>query len=91
METIERQFWLWVARPEYYLDEYGNDREDLDPDSGVDSDGWWTCHKNTRKGDLVFLWRTRPKSDIGYLIQAESDAYSIADDNEQGWEYACDY
>jgi tetratricopeptide (TPR) repeat protein len=25
------------------------------------------------------------------LIQAESDAYSIADDNDQGWDYGCDY
>jgi tetratricopeptide (TPR) repeat protein len=90
-EPNERQYWLWVARPDVYLDEDGNDREDLDPDSGVDSDGWWTCHKDTTKGDLVFLWRTSPKKDIGYLIQAESDAYSIADDNDRGWEYGCDH
>jgi hypothetical protein len=25
------------------------------------------------------------------LIQAESDAYSIADDNDHGWDYGCDY
>ena len=31
------------------------------------------------------------KKDIGYLIQAESDAYSIVDDNDQGWDYGCDY
>jgi len=91
MIEVERQYWLWVTRPDYYLDEDGNDSEDLDPDSGVDSDGWWTCHKDTKKGDLVLLWRTSPKKDIGYLIQAESDAYSIADDNEHGWEYGCDY
>ena len=87
----DRQYWLWVARPDVYLDEDGNDREDLDPNSGVDSDGWWTCHKDTKKGDLVLLWRTSPKKDIGYLIQAESDAYSIVDDNEHGWEYGCDH
>jgi hypothetical protein len=90
-EPAERRYWLWVTRPNFYLDEDGNDREDLDPDSGVDSDGWWTCHKDTKKGDLVLLWRTSPKKDIGYLIQAESDAYSIADDNEHGWEYGCDH
>ncbi len=31
---------------------------------------------------------------VGYLIQAESDAYSIADDRhvyERGWDYGCDY
>jgi len=90
-EPEARRYWLWVTRPDVYLDEDGNDREDLDPDSGVDSDGWWTCHKDTKKGDLVFLWRTSPKKDIGYLIQAESDAYSIADDNEHGWDYGCDH
>lgn len=90
-EPNERQYWLWVTRPDIYLDEDGNDREDLDPNSGVDSDGWWTCHKDTKKGDLVLLWRTSPKKDIGYLIQAESDAYSIADDNDRGWEYGCDH
>ncbi|MEJ7813441.1 MAG: PDDEXK nuclease domain-containing protein [Gemmatimonadaceae bacterium] len=59
-----------------------------------DSDGWWTCHKNTRQGDLVLLYRTSPKMDFGYLIQAESDAYSLADteyEREQGWDYVCDY
>jgi hypothetical protein len=91
MTEDERQYWLWVTRPNVYLDEDGNDRESLDPNSGVDSDGWWTCHKDTKKGDLVLLWRTSPKKDIGYLIQAESDAYSIADDNDRGWEYGCDH
>lgn len=90
----ERRYWLWVTRPEYYLEEDGTDRKDLDPESGVASDGWWTCHKDTQKGDLIFLWRTDPKQDIGYLIQAKSDAYSIVDDDyasEMGWDYGCDY
>jgi hypothetical protein len=93
-EANERRYWVWVTRPEYYLDEQGNDREDLDPESGVDSDGWWTCHGDTQKGDLVLLYRSRLKRDIGYLIQTESDAYSIADDeyaSEQDWDYGCDY
>ncbi|MGA9099784.1 MAG: tetratricopeptide repeat protein [Methanotrichaceae archaeon] len=90
-EPIERQYWLWVARPDVYLDEDGSDREDLDPESGIESDGWWTCNKNTKEGDLVLLWRTSPKKDIGYLIQAKSDAYSIADDNDRGWDYGCDH
>jgi hypothetical protein len=90
----ERQYWLWVTRPEYYLDDDGNDREDLDPTNGNDTDGWWTCHENTQRGDLVFLWRTAPRKDIGYLIQAASDAYSIADDRyavQHRWDYGCDY
>ena len=81
---------MWITRPEYYLDEYGNDSEYLDPDS----EGWWTCHKDTQKGDLVLLYRSRIKRDIGCLMQAESGAYSIAEDDyasKQGWDYACDY
>ncbi|OPY50739.1 MAG: lipoprotein NlpI [Methanosaeta sp. PtaU1.Bin112] len=91
MTDVERQYWLWVTRPDYYLDEDGCDREDLDPTLGADSDGWWTCNKATKQGDLVLLWRTSPKKDIRYLIQAESDAYSIADNNDHGWDYGCDY
>lgn len=91
LEPNERQYWLWVTRPEYYLDDDGSDRESLDPENNVDSDGWWTCNKETKEGDFVFLWRTTPKKDIGYLIQAESDAYSIVDENDKGWDYACDY
>ena len=91
MNEIERQYWLWVTRPDYYLEDDGSDREILDPTYSADAGGWWTCHKDTKRGDLIFLWRTSPKKDIGYLIQAESDAYSIVDDNDQGWDYGCDY
>jgi hypothetical protein len=38
--------------------------------------------------------RTTPMMVVGYLIQVESDAYSIADDRhayERGWDYGCDY
>lgn len=89
-----RKYWVWVTRPEYYLDDWGNDREDLDPTTNIDSDGWWTCHKNTKKGDFILLYRSAIKRDIGYLMQAESDAYFIGDDDyavEQGWDYGCDY
>ncbi len=89
-----RQHWLWVTRPKYYLDDEGNERADLDPGVADDAGGWWTCHRDTRMGDLVFLWRTRPKSDIGYLIEAKSNAYSLEDDPDavaEGWDFACEY
>ena len=76
-----RQWWLWVTKPEFFLDENLLERADLDPSQCEDSDGWWTCHRDTKAGDMAFLWRTRPKSDIGYLIRARSDAYSIVDDD----------
>ncbi len=90
----ERRYWLWVTRPEHYLDQDGAEYPGLDPSSGIAAADWWTCHKDTQRGDLVLLWRTAPRCDIGYLMQAESDAYSIADDNyaiKQGWDYACEY
>jgi hypothetical protein len=91
----DRNFWLWVTKPYDYNDEDGNEREDLDPSNDTDNEGWWwTCHKDTKKGDLVFLWRTSPRCDIGYLIQAASDAYTIGHDDyasEHGWDYRCDY
>ncbi len=96
----ERQYWVWVTDPRHYLDEFGNEREDLDPASGLypessaDSTGWWTCNKDTKKGDLILLYRSRIKRDLGYLMQAESDAYSIVDENyasEHNWDYGCDY
>jgi hypothetical protein len=49
MMESERQYWLWVTRPDVYLDEDGSDREDLDPDSGVDSDGCGPVTKIPRK------------------------------------------
>jgi len=88
------QLWVWVTTPEHYAEDDGSDREDLDPSAQSDPDGWWSCHKNTLRGDLVLLYRTKPKMDFGYLIQAESDAYSIANDrkaSKRGWNYGCDY
>lgn len=93
-EQMSRQYWLWVTKPQYYLDDDGSERADLDPTYCGDTSGWWTCHTKTQRGDLIFLYRTRPRCDIAYLIQAESDAYPISDDEyaaEQGWSYGCDY
>ncbi|MGH9893040.1 MAG: hypothetical protein ACREA0_13820, partial [bacterium] len=84
-----RQYWVWVTTAEHYAEEDGSDREDLDPAAQSDPGAWWTCHRDTRRGDLALLYRTKPKMDLGYLIQAESDAYSIGDDrhaSERGWD-----
>jgi len=86
-----RGYWLWVIGPKYYLEEDGTDRESLDPEDNYDPGGWWTCNKATKEGDLILLYRAKIKKDIKYLILAESDAYSIVDDNDEGWDYGCDY
>lgn len=90
----ERQYWLWVTTPDYYLDKNGNDREDLQPRKQSDVGGWWTCSRYTKKGDLILLWRAHLARDIKYLIQAESDAYPLGDDEyaaKRGWAWGCDY
>lgn len=92
-QTHERRYWVWVTRPEFYLNEQGEDRDGLDPENNFDWEWWWTCHKDTKKGDLALLYRSRLNRDVGYLIQAESDAYSVSDDenaSRQGWDYGCD-
>ena len=86
--------WLWVTTPKYYAESDGTDRNDLDPAVGLDSGGWWTCHRDTKRGDLALLWRTSPRRDIAYLMQARSDAYDIANDPEarkRDWFFGCDY
>jgi EVE domain len=85
VDDDEPGHWLWVTGPSYYAD--------LDPTGDHVADGWWTCHKDTREGDLVLLYRTTPKMDIAYLIETRSAAYSLLKDPsaEPGWDYGCDY
>lgn len=67
------QHWLWVAGPEYYLDD-DRDHRDLEPDTGFVPDLWWTCAPQTRQGDLVMLYRSRVRKNIAHLVIARSDA-----------------
>ncbi len=88
------QYWLWVTGKDYYAEADGSDRVDLDPSQQADAGGWWTCHKNTRAGDRVLLYRKSPRMDIAYLIEAMSDSYSITGDpyaRDHGWDYGCEY
>ena len=88
----DRNYWVWVTHPDYYLEEDGEPRASLEP--GPKLEGWWTCHKNTRAGDLVLLYRTAPKSDIAYLLRAEDNASSLVGDpgvGDHNWGYGCAY
>jgi hypothetical protein len=83
--------WLWITTPEFYADDDGRDRRDLRPGATGD---WWTCAKTTLRGDLALLWRTSPKSDLGYLIRAETDAFPLHKDSfarARGWRFGCEY
>ncbi|MBI2300141.1 MAG: hypothetical protein HYU66_14560 [Armatimonadetes bacterium] len=57
-----------------------------------DADGWWTCHKDTRMGDLALMYR-KTISDIAYLFSTTTDARSIRDPDLlwRGWGWECDY
>jgi len=72
MPNNEPQYWLWVIRPEYY--------------DQVESASGWSCDKDTKKGDLIFMWRAKKKHDIAYLLRASSDSAP-----DSSWDYACDY
>lgn len=84
--------WLWVAKPEVYLDDYGQERSDLEPASQDGPAGWWTCHKETRTGDLALIYRAGLMKDIAYLARAESDAYEPTVASTYGKNsWVCDY
>lgn len=94
VKLADRNYWLWVTRPEYYLNEDGTDRDILEEGYESDSGDWWTCHKNTQQGDLILLYRSRQKKDIGYLLQATCDAYPLGGNSyaqKKGWDYGCDF
>jgi predicted RNA-binding protein with PUA-like domain len=92
-------YWQWSTKPEFFLEANGDERKDLEPGTILPPGAWWTCHKDTRAGDLVFLYRAGKKDgktyqDIKYLIMAKSDAYSVTIDEfafEHGWKYGCDF
>jgi hypothetical protein len=78
--TKKRQSWVWITRNEYCLDGDGSDAASLDPASGLGGDGsWWTCHADTRPGDLILLYRGAPKSEIAYLLEARSNPWKLGD------------
>jgi hypothetical protein len=84
--------WVWVAAKEYYLDEDGEEPVVLDPYTGGGYGGYWTCHKDTMRGDLILLYRKRPKMDFRYLIQADSDALLLTGElANSAWDYGCEY
>lgn len=84
-EEPQRSYWVWITKPEFYLNADGEERECLTPDPKQDHDfGWWTCHKETKMGDLALLYRTKPKSDIAFLLEAKSDARVLEEEPPPG-------
>lgn len=73
---VERRarHWLWITRPEYYLDESGRPSADLEPAAGFAPSAWWTCSPETRAGDTALLYRSRKLKDIAHFLIVRSDA-----------------
>ena len=105
---LKRNYWLWVTGQEYYseIDDSGKPRCRIELNPGYDDyiDCRWSCHKDTKKGDLILLYRKKYKSfgkDISHLFQATSDAKSVygVEDLKESWEsegdvkwaYYCEY
>lgn len=59
----KRYHWVWSTRPT---------RDHVTALDG--KKGEWTCHKDTRDGDLVLVYLSADNSHIGYLVKATSDA-----------------
>lgn len=81
-----KNFWMWVTSPGYYMDSDGSEKSILEPVHSLE----WTCSEDTLEGDLIFLYRTSPKTDVKYLIQAVSDAFPVEENGKfSGWHH-CD-
>lgn len=83
--------WVWVWRPDYYLEADGADREELEP-GGTE---WGTCHVDTEPGELVLLYRTTPRKDIARLLRTTSSA-RLNDEwtpsaAKSSWNYIADF
>lgn len=92
MATIK---WIWIWKPEFYLDGGEDEAAWLKPGFGGEA-FMGTCHPDTESGDLVVLYRTKPKMDVAYLLRTTSPA--IVNENwrpERGadgdWTYMAEY
>lgn len=92
MEQRQPQRWLWVTYPRFAQDEDdpAEDRWDLSPGSVGD---YWTCHEETRAGELALLYVTQPFSEVRWLLRATSNARPLTDviARQEGWTHGCAY
>ncbi len=89
--------WVWVSGPQNTFEVDGTairalfPVEEVLPEHYDDDNGWWTCHPDTKTGDLAVLYRSGASNAAGQLprhgpkdlcqvILATSDAFALADD-----------
>jgi len=74
--------WIWIWKPEFYFDTDGKESPHLLPGTRVRCVG--TCHPDTEPGQLVVLYRTKPKMDVAYLLRTVSSAMLNEGNRGQG-------
>ena len=82
MNERKPQHYIWVTRPEYYLAEDGTLRD------FASEEYTWSCHRDTKSGDLV-LFYFAGKTDfqgISTIVRATSDSY----DGDDQFSDVCD-
>jgi len=76
----DRTYWLWSTHP---LEER---IEALTPGRR----GWWTCHADTKQGDLVAVYLSSPFRQITHIVEASSDAY-LNEGGDWDGDWACEF
>ena len=75
------QRWLWVTLPETYTSQPFR----------VGDEFTWTCHRDSRPGDIAVLYRADLFKDFSHLFRIDSDPYDDPDiAAEFGDVLACD-
>ena len=82
MNERKPQHYIWVTRPEYYLLEDGTLRD------FKNEKGPWSCHRDTKSGDLVLFYfaGNTDYQGISKIVRATSDSY----DGDDQFSDVCD-
>jgi hypothetical protein len=82
--VTDRTYWVWSTHP-----------TEQHVEALVSRHGWWTCHPDTKQGDLVLVYLTSPLREIAFLVEATSDAYLVPHSTGEAgpWDgdYACGF
>lgn len=89
LREVDRRFggrrkWVWSAQPRFVFDEDGNERpdfeavEDVGDEAFEDETGWWTCHPDTKAGDLAVIYRSSGNKDPNFPVRGPKDLAYVA-------------
>ncbi len=89
LREVDRRYggsrkWVWSAQPRFVFEDDGTERPDLEPVEDVgdeafeDETGWWTCHPDTKAGDLAVIYRSSGNKDPDYPVRGPKDLAYVA-------------